>query len=419
MLEELVEYRQFLVVVACPHPVDAVTGHQDLVAIEDLLHLHRVVGEQLGGGIDGGQAPADDAGGQAHLQVGHGRALGGAGKLQRHQEIRGFANSANEIVLQIDDRRLAGTGSDGHVVEAEAPGIFDGQGSAEARAAVELEVPAPRERQINDLEKILVPAHGDAVFRHTAESGHHAFVQILVDGGEVTHHLGQELGIAGELGGQGLDLERVDTDHRKAFVQQVVGEGVAGRAHTHHQHFLAVIRERHRAFHVQRVPARQQKIHFEAERHVQHIGQHVGFDLRNIHRRDLLVNAALHAVVADAVPGARAQRVVDHDQGERAEVVAIAFQHVRLGDLLLQRAADERHTERVDVQLAALVAHALGARVPIPVVAVDAVIDLVPDVAFAVALVGEREAIAPPALLLVGRKRADRAVGAGIEMHQL
>ena len=145
VLEELIEYRHFLFVVTCPYGIDAVTGRQDLVAVEDLLHLHRVVGNQLGGGIDGRQAPADDTGGQAHLQVGHGRLLGGAGQLQRHQEVRCFADPANEVVLQVDDRRLAGARRDGHVVEAEAPGILDGQCSTEAHTAVKLEVAAPRQ----------------------------------------------------------------------------------------------------------------------------------------------------------------------------------------------------------------------------------------------------------------------------------
>ena len=419
MLEELVEYRQLLLVVACPHSIDTVTDHQDFVAVEGLLHLHRVVGHQLGGGIDGRQAPADDAGGQAHLQVGHGGLLGGAGQLQRHQEIRCLADATNKVVLHVDDGRFAGARGDGNVIEAQAPGILDGQRPAEAHAAVEFEVAAPRQGQIDDLEEVLVPAHGDAVFGDAAEAGHDALVQIFVDGGKVAHYLRQVLRTTGELTGQGFDLEGVDADHRETFVQEIVRQGIARRSHAHHQHFFAVVRKCHRAFYVQRIPARQQEIHLEAEGHVQHIGQHIGFHLWNIHRRHLLIDAALHTVVADAMPGARAQRIVDHDERKGADIVAIAFQHMRFGDLFLQRATDERHPQRVDVQLTALVAHAFGAGVPIPIMAIDAVIDLVPDVALAVALIGKGEAIPASKILLARSQGAERAIGARIEMHQL
>ena len=42
---------------------------QRLVAVERLLDLDRVVGQQLGGGVDAGQAAADHDRRQPHLQV--------------------------------------------------------------------------------------------------------------------------------------------------------------------------------------------------------------------------------------------------------------------------------------------------------------------------------------------------------------
>ena len=153
--EELVEYRRFLVVVAGSHGVLAVLFDQGLVTAEDLLNLHRVVGDELGGGIDGGESAADDARRQAHLQVGHGGFLGSPGKLQCHQKIRRLADTADQIVLQIDDGRLARTRGDGHVIETELPRVFDGQRAAEAHAAVDLEVAPPCEREVDDLRKFL------------------------------------------------------------------------------------------------------------------------------------------------------------------------------------------------------------------------------------------------------------------------
>jgi hypothetical protein len=57
------------------------------VAVENLLDLHGVVGEQLGRGVDGREPAADDDGRQPHLQVRHRVALGRAGELQGHQKV--------------------------------------------------------------------------------------------------------------------------------------------------------------------------------------------------------------------------------------------------------------------------------------------------------------------------------------------
>ena len=78
---------------------------QRLVAIERLLDLHRVVGHQLGRGIDAGQAAADDDRRQARLQVRQRVALERAGQLQRHQEVAGLADAADQVVLHVDDGR--------------------------------------------------------------------------------------------------------------------------------------------------------------------------------------------------------------------------------------------------------------------------------------------------------------------------
>ena len=58
-----------------------------LVAREEFLDLHRVVGERFGRRVDGGQAAADDHDRQADLQVGDRFALRRAGELQRHEEV--------------------------------------------------------------------------------------------------------------------------------------------------------------------------------------------------------------------------------------------------------------------------------------------------------------------------------------------
>ena len=180
-------------------------------------------------------------------------------------------------------------------------------------------------------------------------------------------------------------------------------------------HVLAVVRERVRPVDVERVPARQQPVDLDAPRHVQHVGQHPGFDLRDVDRLLLLVNAGLHAVVADAVTGARAHRVVDGDDGQRADGVAALAHGVHLGDFLAERAAGQQDAERVGDDRAFLVANALRAGVLVALVAEHAVVNLAQVFALGVARVGQLEAFAA-AQLLVGadqllRQHPDPASG--------
>ena len=70
---------------------------------------------------------------------------------------------------------------------------------------------------------------------------------------------------------------------------------------------------RQRAAQVERVPAREQRVDLEAPRQLEHVLQRARLGLRDVDRLLLLVDARLHAVVADAVPGGRDHRVVDRD----------------------------------------------------------------------------------------------------------
>jgi len=141
-----------------------------------------------------------------------------------------------------------------------------------------------------------------------------------------------------------------------------MGQGVTGRPHAGDQHVPAVVRQCHRPLDVQWIPAGQQAVNFETPRHEQDIGQNIRLDLRNIDRLSLLVNAAPHAIVADAMAGTRAQGVVDGDQRQGAQIVALALDVVHLGDFLLQGAASDRHAQGIDfVSAVLLVAHAFRA----------------------------------------------------------
>ncbi len=122
-------------------------------------------------------------------------------------------------------------------------------------------------------------------------------------------------------------------------------EAESGRPHPHHQHPVAACRPRQRLPQVERVPPREEAVDLEAPGQCQHVAQRARLDLRNVDRILLLVDAGLHAVVADPVPGGGDHRIVDADHRERAERVPRRLERLELGDLLVQRAAGERHAE--------------------------------------------------------------------------
>ena len=203
-------------------------------------------------------------------------------------------------------------------------------------------------------EEVLVPPHGDAVLRHAAESFEHAIVELAIDLAPVADRQGRRVIGADHLRRQRLDLQTVDAHDPEAFVHEVVGERVAGRPEADHENVLAVVRQRMGPPHVQGIPSRQQSVDLDAPWHPQHVGQHAGFDLRDVDRLLLLVDARLHAVVADAMAGARAHGVVEHDERERADRIARLPQRVHLGDLFVERTAAQLDAERVDSNLPGL-----------------------------------------------------------------
>src|SRR5450759_3271151 len=154
---------------------------EDFEARQEFFHLHHIIGEGFGGGVDGGQAAADDHQRQAQLHVGDRVGLGRAGELQRHEEIRGRAHASRETVGDIEHGGFARAHAQGQVVEAEFGHILHGQGAAKAHPAEQRKLLAPLEQQADDLEEILVPTHGDAVFGDAAETRHDPIGEPFVD----------------------------------------------------------------------------------------------------------------------------------------------------------------------------------------------------------------------------------------------
>ena len=217
---------------------------------------------------------------------------------------------------------------------------------------------------------------------------------------------------AGEGRVQRLDLEAVDGDHRVAFVQQVVRQRVAGRAEAGDEHLTAARGARQEAAQLQRIPAGQQAVDLEAPGQLQHVLQDAGLGLGNVDRLLLLIDAGLHAVVADAVAGAGDHGVVDGGDGERRD---------RRGRRAWPRASPRSSlpagqparltSKSAFLEAAVAVLQALGAGVLALVMAEDAVVHVVEGLGQVHAGVGEGEAVAaaaaaPPAALAPKRRRS-------------
>ena len=363
------------------HGVLADLGGQGLVTAQELLDLRGVVGQRLGRRVDRGQPAADHDRGQAQLQVGHRVPARRAGQLQGHQEVRRHAHAARQRARHVDDGRPAGAGAVGDMVETVGEGVLDGERSAEADAAEHAEALPPLQLQPDELQEVLVPARGDAVFGDAAEARHDPVVEVLVErfdvpdgpeGAPFAHRVDSRQG-----GIERLDLQTVHRDDGMAVVDEVVSQIEAGRPRSDHQNAAPGGGPGQRTFEVQRIPARQQAVDLEAPGQGQHVLERAGLDLRDVHRLLALVDAGLHAVVADAVAGGGDERVVDHGDGERRQAAAPRLQRIHFADLLVERAARQRRAAGGDPEGAVPVLQALRAAVLAPVVAEDAIVGLV------------------------------------------
>jgi hypothetical protein len=107
-----------------------------------------------------------------------------------------------------------------------------------------------------------------------------------------------------------------------------------------------------------------------------------------------LENAGFHAVIADAVPSAGGHGVIDDYNRERADRMAVIFEHVHLGDFFIERTTREFDAEDTRFVFAGFFFQASGATVFGLVVALDAVVGLVESAGEIGTGVGEFETFA-------------------------
>ena len=224
---------------------------------------------------------------------------------------------------------------------------------------------------------------------------------------------------AGEFRRQRLDLEPVDGDHRMAVVQHVMRERESRGPEPHHQHLLARGGLGERIAQVEGIPARQQAVDLEAPGQLQDILEGAGLRLGNVDRLLLLIDAGLHAVVADAVARRRRHGIVHHDHGERPQRHALGLQAVHLGDLLLEGTAGQRHLEGALLEAAVALLQPAAAGILPLVMAEDAVVGLVEGAGQIGAGIGEGEALAVAVVMGIELGHGDAMAIDGLHRHQM
>ena len=225
---------------------------------------------------------------------------------------------------------------------------------------------------------------------------------------------------AGDIGGQRLDLEPVDGDDGVAVVHQMVREREAGRPEPDHQHLAPGRGPRQRALDVERVPARQQRIDFEAPGQRQHVLEHARLDLRDVDRLLLLVDAGLHAVVADAVAGRGAHRIVDDRDGERADGVALRLPTRFISEIFSSSGQPASTTPNgLFLNSPDFSRSPLRAGILALVVAPDAVVGVIERAGEIHSGIGERKAVARAPLRRRQLEHGDAVDHLGLDRHEM
>ena len=180
-------------------------------------------------------------------------------------------------------------------------------------------------------------------------------------------------------------------------------------------------RRRLRGFH--RV---KQAVDLETPGQREHVLQDARLGLWHVDRIGLLVDAALHAVVADPVAGAGDQRIVDAHDRERPDRPAVGAELLELGDLLLERAAGQHDAERASAERNVL-RRAVGGlllgqpartRILALLVAPDAVMRFAERGRQVHSGIGQREALAAPQVIAGVFPRGDAVHMRRFERHE-
>src|SRR5207302_4003476 len=100
---------------------------------------------------------------------------------------------------------------------------------------------APRKRQMQKREEILIPAYSDAVLRNAAKTFKNAVHQGLVNLLPGVDRTRRFLAGTDKLLVERLDFQSVNCGDSETFVDEIVRQRVARRPHPNHEHIFAVV----------------------------------------------------------------------------------------------------------------------------------------------------------------------------------
>ena len=220
-------------------------------------------------------------------------------------------------------------------------------------------------------------------------------------------------------GSRWFDLEPVDGHDRVAVILKMMGKAEAGGAGAHHQHAAPGRRARHGVRQVEGIPPGQQAVDLEPPGQGQNVFQRTGLDLRNVDRFLFLIDAGLHAIVADAMTRGGGERVVDHDDREGGKTVSAGLQQVHFADLLVERTSRQGDAMGRGAEgRALLLQQTLRAAVLALVVTEDAVVGVRHRLCEIHSLVGQRETFPGTQVHGRGGQHGDAVPDLGDHRHQ-
>src|SRR4029077_927104 len=131
-------------------------------------------------------------------------------------------------------------------------------------AAINAQQVAARKCQMQQGQEVLVPTYRDPVFGNAAKAFQNAVVERLVNLGPGVNWTRRLVRTAGEIFTQRLNLQTVDADNAKTFIDEKVRQRVSGRPHADNEHVLPIVRKGIRAADVQRIPSREEAVNLDA-----------------------------------------------------------------------------------------------------------------------------------------------------------
>ena len=393
--------------------------------MQPLQTLTHIIRQSLCRRVNGGQSAADDHRRQAQLQIGDAVFARRTRQLQCHQKVRCLTHPARQTIGQIQYGGSSRSHAQGNVVKPHTKGIRKSQCATKQNAAINGTRGAPLQQQTQNQQKILIPTRSDAILGNAAKARTHPLIQVLLPCGHIMDGFkGDARAIMrnpAQMRGQRFNLETIHRHHIVSVIHQMVCQRVTRRTQSHHQNLITTGTARHRTSIIERIPPSQQRINLKAPRQRQHILENTRFHLRNIHRILFLINARLHAVIANAMPRSRQHGIINTRNRQCPNGQRILFCLVHLGYFLLKRTPRQLFAKNILMKKSLLIffgSQALRTRILALMVAQNAIGHLRQCLTGVIALIGQRKSRARPQMRILIPLRA-MSIGQRLQSHSV